>query len=210
MKVEQKKHYTAFKKKSNFVCSKLQNSQIKLWLRIPRDKFSDSRKIARDVSKVGHHGTGNYEIVFNSKEDLNYVLTLIKQAYDEDTKSTDEYGLDYHLGKIKDEKVREKLNLFRNRIKNINAGIIEHFSKLHIKYKSKVDFCLIYVQKNNFWVDVKINRTEIKSKSLDIREHKDQIWSHIRLNENTDLNELIALINIAFDRTSRVKENKQN
>src|SRR3989338_9327339 len=71
VKVEQKKHYTAFKKKSNFVCSKLQNSQIKLWIRIPKKKFNDTRKIARDVSKVGHHGTGNYEIIFNSKDDLN-------------------------------------------------------------------------------------------------------------------------------------------
>ena len=203
VKIEQKKHYTAFKKKSNFVCSKLQNSQVKLWLRIPREKFSDSRKIARDVSKVGHHGTGNYEIVFNSKDDLNYVLTLIKQAYDEDAKSTDDYNLDYHLGKIKDEKVKEKLNLLRNKIKNLDVGIVEHFSKLHIKYKSRVDFCLIYVQKNNFWVDVKINRNEIKSKSLDVREHKDQIWSHIRLSENTDLNELIALIRTAFEQSSK-------
>lgn len=203
VKIEQKKHYIAFKKKSNFVCSVLQNSKIKLWLRIPKDKFNDSRKIARDVSKVGHHGTGNYEIIFNSQEDLNYILTLIKQAYDEDAKSTDDYDLDYHLGKIKDEKVKEKLNLLRNRIKNINVGIVEHFSKLHIKYKNRVDFCLIYVQKNNFWIDVKINRNEIKSKSLDVREHKDQVWSHIRLSENTDLNELITLIRTAFERTSK-------
>ena len=198
VKVEQKKHYTAFKKKSNFVCSKLQNSQIKLWIRIPKEKFNDTRKIARDVSKVGHHGTGNYEIIFNSRDDLNYIVNLLKQAYEEDTKSTDEYDLEYHLDKIKDEKIKENLNILRNKIKEIDKNIIEHFSKYHIKYKSKVDFCSIYIQKNNFWVDVKINRNEIKSESLDIREHKDEIWSHIRFNEETNLNELLAVIKLAF------------
>lgn len=199
VKVEQKKHYTAFKKKSNFVCAKVQNSQIKLWVRIPKDKFNDARKIARDVSKVGHHGTGNYEIIFSSKEDLNYILGLLKQAYEEDISSTDEYDLDYHFNKLKDERVKEEVNSLRKRILEIDKNIIEHFSKFHIKYKGKVDFCLIYVQKNNFWIDVKLNRNEIKSKTLDIREHKDQVWTHIRFNEQTDINELIGIVKQAYN-----------
>src|SRR3989344_5505877 len=199
VKIEQKKHYTAFKKKSNFVCSKLQNSQIKLWVRIPKEKFNDSRKIARDVSKVGHLGTGNYEIIFSSKEDLNYVVGLLKQAYNEDIKSTDEFDSEYHIKKLKDEKLRGELNILRKRILEIDDKIIEHFSKSHIKYKSEVDFCLIYVQKNNFWVDVKLNRNEIKSKTLDVREHKDQVWTHIRFSEQTDINELHEIIKLAYN-----------
>ena len=119
----------------------------------PKDKFNDARKIARDVSKVGHHGTGNYEIIFSSKEDLNYILGLLKQAYEEDISSTDEYDLDYHFNKLKDERVKEEVNSLRKRILEIDKNIIEHFSKFHIKYKGKVDFCLIY-KKNNFWIDV--------------------------------------------------------
>ncbi len=205
VKIEQKKHYTAFKKKSNFVCSKLQNSQIKLWIRIPKDKFNDTRKIARDVSKVGHHGTGNYEIIFNSKDDLNYIVNLLKQAYEEDTKSTDEYDLDYHLNKIKDERIKGELNNLRTKIKEIDNGIIEHFSKYNIKYKGRVDFCTISLQKNNFWIDVKINRNDFKANSLDVRDHKDEIWSHIRFNEKTDLNELLAVIKKAFELSSKNK-----
>jgi len=201
--IEQKKYYTAFKRKSNFACSKLQNSRIKLWLRVPKEKFNDSKKFARDVSKVGHHGTGNYEIIFNSKDNLDYIVDLLKQAYYEDAKSTNQYNSEYHLERIKDDTIKGSLNVLRNSIRGIDKNIIEHFSKYHINYKSKVDFCLIYIQKNNFWVDVKINRNKIKSESLDIREHKDKIWSHIRFNPKTNLDELLRVIKLAFNLASR-------
>ncbi len=200
VKVEQKKHYTAFKKKSNFVCSKLQNSQIKLWIRIPKEKFNDTRKIARDVSKVGHQGTGNYEITFNSKDDLNYIVNLLKQAYEEDTKSTEDYDLAYHLGKIKNEGIREKINLIRDRIKEIDNSIVEHFSKDHIKFRHNRDFCLIYCQKKQFWLDIRLNRKEITSQGLDIREFNDQKWTHIRVYEDTDLDETLKLIINAYQK----------
>ncbi|MEI6056865.1 MAG: DUF5655 domain-containing protein, partial [Lentisphaerota bacterium] len=104
---------------------------------------------------------------------------------------------------FKDDTIKGSLNVLRNSIRGIDKNIIEHFSKYHINYKSKVDFCLIYIQKNNFWVDVKINRNKIKSESLDIREHKDKIWSHIRFNPKTNLDELLRVIKLAFNLASR-------
>ena len=42
--------------------------------------------------------------------------------------------------------------LVENALKEIDNGIIEHFSKYNIKYKGRVDFCTTYLQKNNFWI----------------------------------------------------------
>lgn len=50
-----------------------------------------------------------------------------------------------------------------------------------------------------FIIPVKLNRNEINSKTLDIREHKDQVWTHIRFNEQTDINELIGAIRLAYN-----------
>ena len=39
--------------------------------------------MARDVSKIGHWGTGNYEIILKDSDNIGYVLSLIRQAYDQ-------------------------------------------------------------------------------------------------------------------------------
>lgn len=37
---------------------------------------------ARDVSKIGHWGNGDYEISVDTATDLDYVMYLIKQSYE--------------------------------------------------------------------------------------------------------------------------------
>ncbi len=44
--------------------------------------LKDPKNLARDVSNKGHHGNGDYEITLTLEEDLNYVMTLIKQSYE--------------------------------------------------------------------------------------------------------------------------------
>ena len=43
--------------------------------------LDDPKKIMRDVSKVGHWGNGDYAIVLNVGDDLDYIMTLVKQSY---------------------------------------------------------------------------------------------------------------------------------
>ena len=38
------------------------------------------KKISRDVSSVGHWGNGDYEVVVDDTQNLEYVMSLIKQA----------------------------------------------------------------------------------------------------------------------------------
>jgi predicted transport protein len=38
--------------------------------------------MARDISKLGHHGNGDYEVKLNNIKDIGYIMLLIRQSYD--------------------------------------------------------------------------------------------------------------------------------
>jgi predicted transport protein len=42
--------------------------------------LEDQKKIARDVSNIGHWGNGSYEIKLTDLDDIDYVLSLLKQS----------------------------------------------------------------------------------------------------------------------------------
>lgn len=53
---------------------------LKLYLNLKSGELEDQKGIARDVSNVGHWGNGSYEIKMNDTENLEYILSLIKQS----------------------------------------------------------------------------------------------------------------------------------
>lgn len=59
----------------------LKNS-INIQLNLKYGQLSDSMDIARDVSNIGTYGTGDYLIKVNEINNFDYILKLIKQAYD--------------------------------------------------------------------------------------------------------------------------------
>jgi predicted transport protein len=76
-----RKWYIGFIANTNFVDVHPQKSQIKLWVNLEKGKIEDTRQKARDVSAIGHWGNGDYEITIDSQDDLDYVMTLVKQSY---------------------------------------------------------------------------------------------------------------------------------
>lgn len=44
------------------------------------EPLDDPKKIAKDVSVVGHYGTGEYMVAVDSDKDLEYIMNLIKQV----------------------------------------------------------------------------------------------------------------------------------
>lgn len=76
-----KKVYIAFVVKSNFCSLQLQNKQIRCWINLRFDEINDPLKLARDVSNIGHHGTGDCELSFSDDKNLEYIVGLIKQGY---------------------------------------------------------------------------------------------------------------------------------
>lgn len=42
--------------------------------------LDDPKKLMRDVSSIGHWGNGDYEVIVNDTKNLEYLMSLIKQA----------------------------------------------------------------------------------------------------------------------------------
>ena len=201
--IENKKHYIAFKKGiNNFMSVKLQSNRIKIWLR--SEKLVDLRKIAKDVSSKGHHGTGQYELILSSKDDIDYVLSLVKQAY-ENLPAMERYVLSDILEKVDDQATIERINSLRRKIVSISEDIEEYCTRDHINFRSRIQFCRIYPQKKQFWVDFKLNKEKLVNHSLDIRPHRNSEWANVRVANNVDLELLVPLIKEAYKKSLEEK-----
>lgn len=74
------KLYIAFKKDGhNIVDIEIQNKQLKLFINARMGQLDDPKHLARDVSKIGHFGNGDYELKVKTTADLEYIMSLIKQ-----------------------------------------------------------------------------------------------------------------------------------
>lgn len=76
-----KKNYIAYKISQNIVCVEIQQQKIALYLKLEPRTFDDVPKIARDVTSVGHWGTGNLEITVKSSNDFETAKKYIEMAY---------------------------------------------------------------------------------------------------------------------------------
>ncbi len=76
-----KKQTIGFKIDNNIFCDLvLQGKGLKIYLNLKSGELKDPKKIARDVSNVGHWGNGAYEIKLPDMEDVDYILSLVKQS----------------------------------------------------------------------------------------------------------------------------------
>ncbi len=76
-----KKTYLAFKIKSNIVDIELQANSLKIWINLKKGQLDDPKKIMRDVSMLkGHNGNGDYELIVKDTKNLEYIMSLVKQA----------------------------------------------------------------------------------------------------------------------------------
>ena len=76
-----RKHFVGFKVDGNTFCDVvLQGKSLKIYLNLKSGQLEDLKNLARDVSNVGHWGNGAYEVKMNDTEEIDYILSLIKQA----------------------------------------------------------------------------------------------------------------------------------
>lgn len=80
LELKPKKKYIAFVSGSNVVDIHIQKNALKMWLNLQQGDLDDPKEIARDVSSVGHWGNGDYEIIMRTDEEMEYILSLIKQS----------------------------------------------------------------------------------------------------------------------------------
>lgn len=73
------KLYVAYKLAKNIASLEVHKKEALLFLPLKHDSTMPS--IARDVSKIGHWGTGDLEVRIGSSEDLEAAMPLIRNAY---------------------------------------------------------------------------------------------------------------------------------
>ena len=78
--IKPQKHYVSFKKDGNIACLEIQKKKMKIFIGAKIGTLDDPKGIAKDVSNIGHYGTGDYEVQVDSDKDLEYIMSLIKQV----------------------------------------------------------------------------------------------------------------------------------
>jgi len=79
--IQPRKQTIGFKINNNIFCDIVLLTQgLKIYLNLKSGDLNDMQKIARDVSNVGHWGNGSYEIKMNDTENIDYIISLIKQS----------------------------------------------------------------------------------------------------------------------------------
>ncbi|MFL6315681.1 MAG: DUF5655 domain-containing protein [Nitrososphaeraceae archaeon] len=82
IEVRPKKQYVAFRRKQAFVSFVFLRSKLKAYLNVGTNEINDLLKKARDVKDIGHYSTGETEITIKDRNEIQCVLSLIKQAYE--------------------------------------------------------------------------------------------------------------------------------
>jgi predicted transport protein len=76
-----KKYYIAYKISQNIACMCIEKRQVTVYLRLNPKTISPPLPIVRDVTQIGHAGTGDTEVSIESEEDLETSKPLIEKAY---------------------------------------------------------------------------------------------------------------------------------
>lgn len=80
LEIKPKKKYIAFVSGRNVVDILPQKKTLKIWINLNKGELEDPKGIARDVSTTGHWGNGDFEIQVKDDENLEYILSLVKQS----------------------------------------------------------------------------------------------------------------------------------
>lgn len=81
MEESPKKLYIAYKISQNIACMELQKERVLLFVKLDPKKVNLPRTIARDVTTIGHSGTGDLELSVRTRYDLETVKPVLEQAY---------------------------------------------------------------------------------------------------------------------------------
>jgi predicted transport protein len=53
---------------------------LKLFINAKAGQLDDPKKLAQDVSNIGHWGNGVHQIQVEENKDLEYIMSLVKQV----------------------------------------------------------------------------------------------------------------------------------
>ena len=76
-----KKHYIAYRISQNIACVEVQKRRLLIYLKLDPAAISPLPPNARDVSEIGHYGTGDLELALATENDVEAAKPLIEMAY---------------------------------------------------------------------------------------------------------------------------------
>ena len=74
--------YIGYRLNTYFVCIVPRASRLILYLNLPFPHINDPQGLCRDVKNIGHLGTGDVEVGISSVDELDYIMFLIRQAFE--------------------------------------------------------------------------------------------------------------------------------
>ena len=77
-----KKLYVAYRTTQNIVCVEVQKKRVLLFVKLDPKKSPGPKGISRDVTDIGHFGTGDLEISLKDAADLEQAKPFLKLAYE--------------------------------------------------------------------------------------------------------------------------------
>ncbi|MCC8188665.1 MAG: DUF5655 domain-containing protein [Bacteroides sp.] len=80
IEVDPKKFYIAFKKDKNICDIGIKMKSINIYINLRMGCLDDPENLAKDVARKGHWGNGDYMVKVTDDHDLEYIMSLIKQA----------------------------------------------------------------------------------------------------------------------------------
>lgn len=75
------KQYIAFRSKTNITDVEVQKKSLKISINVRKGKLNDPKNLSTDVSGIGHWGNGDYRIQINNADELEYIISLVRQSY---------------------------------------------------------------------------------------------------------------------------------
>ena len=76
-----KKLYIAYKTSQNFACLQTYKQKLVLYLKLNATEINPMPRQTRDVTGIGHYGTGDFELTLKSLDDFEETKYLINEAY---------------------------------------------------------------------------------------------------------------------------------
>jgi predicted transport protein len=80
IEIKPQKYYIAFKKGNNISDIEIQKKGLKIFINAKIGTLDDPKGLLMDVSNIGHRGNGDYQIQIVNDDDLEYIMSLIKQV----------------------------------------------------------------------------------------------------------------------------------
>jgi len=75
--------YVAFKRVRNFACVVFNKQRLFIFLAIDPKSVDIQKDFTRDMTDIGHYGTGDLQVIIKSMDDFERAKPLIERAYNE-------------------------------------------------------------------------------------------------------------------------------